>query len=80
MTTLQNKTILITGSSRGIGEAIALRFAKEGANIIITGKTTEKHKSLPGTIYSVADEVEKAGGKALPLVLDVRDEKTGSDN
>jgi citronellol/citronellal dehydrogenase len=50
------------------------RFAKDGANIIITGKTTEKHKSLPGTIYSVAEAVEKAGGKALPLVLDVRDE------
>lgn len=74
MNTLRNKTILITGSSRGIGEAMALRFAKEGANIIITGKTAEKHASLPGTIYSVAEAVEKAGGKALPLVLDVRDE------
>ena len=74
MTTLNNKTILITGSSRGIGEAMALRFAQEGANIIITGKTAEKHSSLPGTIYSVAEAVEKAGGKALPLVLDVRDE------
>ena len=74
MNTLKNKTILITGSSRGIGEAMALCFAQEGANIIITGKTAEKHASLPGTIYSVADAVEKAGGKALPLVLDVRNE------
>lgn len=74
MSTLSNKTILITGSSRGIGQAMALRFAQEGANIIITGKTTETHESLPGTIYTVAEEVEKAGGKALPLMLDVRDE------
>ncbi|HLB56643.1 MAG TPA: NAD(P)-dependent oxidoreductase [Coxiellaceae bacterium] len=75
MTTLKNKTILITGSSRGIGLAIALRCAKDGANIIITGKTTEKHDTLPGTIYTAAEEVEKAGGVALPLALDVRDEK-----
>ena len=74
MSTLKNKTILITGSTRGIGEAMALRFAQDGANIVITGKTAEKHASLPGTIYSVAEAVEKAGGKALPLVLDVRDE------
>lgn len=74
MSSLKNKTILITGSSRGIGAAMAVRFAKEGANIIITGKTAEKHDSLPGTIYSVAEEVENAGGKALPLLLDVRDE------
>lgn len=72
---LKNKTILITGSSRGIGLAIALRCAKDGANIIITGKTTEKHDTLPGTIYTAAEEVEKAGGVALPLALDVRDEK-----
>lgn len=74
MTTLKNKTILITGSSRGIGRAMALRFAKDGANIVITGKTTDAHSSLPGTIYSVADEVNAAGGNALPLALDVRDE------
>lgn len=74
MTTLKNKTILITGSSRGIGQAMAIRFAKEGANIVITGKTAEPHDSLPGTIHSVAKEVEAAGGRALPLVLDVRDE------
>lgn len=75
MTTLKNKTILITGSTRGIGLAMAKRFAKEGANIVITGKTIEKHASLPGTIYSAAEEVEQAGGKALPLALDVRDEQ-----
>lgn len=74
MSSLKNKTILITGSSRGIGAAMAVRFAQEGANIIITGKTTEKHQTLPGTIYSVAEEVEKAGGKALPLLLDVRND------
>lgn len=74
MNTLSNKTILITGSSRGIGRAMALRFAKEGANVVITGKTAEKHETLPGTIFSVAEEVEKAGGKALPIMLDVRDE------
>lgn len=73
MNTLKNKTILITGSSRGIGAAMAVRFAKD-ANIVITGKTAEKHETLPGTIYSVAEEVEKAGGRALPLMLDVRDE------
>ncbi|OGT42539.1 MAG: short chain dehydrogenase [Gammaproteobacteria bacterium RIFCSPHIGHO2_12_FULL_40_19] len=74
MNTLENKTILITGSSRGIGAEMARRFAKEKANVVITGKTTEKHDTLPGTIFSVAEEVEKAGGKALPLMLDVRDE------
>lgn len=72
---MKDKTIIITGSSRGIGRAIALEFAQKGANVVITGKTTEKHDTLPGTIYSVAEEVEKAGGKALPLLLDVRDEK-----
>ncbi|OGT34596.1 MAG: short chain dehydrogenase [Gammaproteobacteria bacterium RIFCSPHIGHO2_02_FULL_39_13] len=75
MNTLKGKTIFITGSTRGIGLAIALRCARDGANIIITGKTTEKHDTLPGTIYSSAEEVEKAGGHALPLALDVRDEK-----
>ena len=74
MTTLKGKTIFITGSTRGIGLAIALRCAKEGANIVITGKTKEKHDSLPGTIYTAAAEVEAAGGVALPLLLDVRDE------
>lgn len=75
MSTLNNKTILITGSSRGIGAAMALRFAQDGANIVITGKTAQENGQLPGTIYSVADAVEKAGGKALPLILDVRDDQ-----
>jgi len=71
---LKNKTVFITGSTRGIGREIALRCAKEGANIVITGKSVEPHPKLPGTIYSVAKEVEAAGGNALPLVLDVREE------
>jgi citronellol/citronellal dehydrogenase len=74
MTTLQGKTLFITGASRGIGLAIALRAARDGANIAIAAKTTEPHPKLPGTIYSAAEEIEKAGGKALPLVVDVRDE------
>lgn len=74
MKPLHNKTIIITGSSRGIGRAMALRFAKDGANLVITGKTTEAHQTLSGTIYTVAKEVEEAGGNALPLPLDVRDE------
>ena len=70
---LKNKTIFITGASRGIGREIALRCARDGANIIVTAKTAEPHASLPGTIHSVAAEVEAAGGKALALQLDVRD-------
>lgn len=73
--TLKNKTIIITGSTRGIGRAMALRFAKEGANIVITGKSDVPNEKLPGTIHSVAEEVVAAGGNALPLVCDVRDEK-----
>ncbi len=71
---LQGKTLFITGASRGIGLAIALRAARDGANIAIAAKTAEPHKHLPGTIYSAAEEIEKAGGHALPLVVDVRDE------
>jgi citronellol/citronellal dehydrogenase len=71
---LNGKTILITGSSRGIGRALALRFARDGANIVIASKTSEPHRVLPGTIHTVAAEVEEAGGKALALVLDVRDD------
>jgi len=71
---LSGKTLFITGASRGIGLAIALRAAKDGANIAIAAKTAEPHKHLPGTIYTAAEEIEKAGGKALPLVVDVRDE------
>ncbi len=75
MPTLKNKTIFITGGSRGIGKAIALRAAEDGANIIIGGKTAEPHSKLTGTIYTAADEIETAGGKALPIIMDIRDEK-----
>ena len=71
---LQSKTIFITGSSRGIGRAIALRCAQDGANVIITGKTAEAHDKLEGTIHTVAQEVEQAGGNALAIQLDVRDD------
>jgi len=71
---LQGKTLFITGASRGIGLAIALRAARDGANIAVAAKTAEPHKHLPGTIYSAAEEIEKAGGKALPLIVDVREE------
>ena len=71
---LQGKTLFVTGASRGIGLAIALRAARDGANIAVAAKTAEPHKHLPGTIYSAAEEIEKAGGKALPLIVDVRDE------
>ena len=70
---LAGKTLFITGASRGIGLAIGLRAAKDGANVVIAAKTAEPHKKLPGTIYSAAEEIEKAGGKALPLVVDVRE-------
>ena len=75
MQTLKNKTIFITGGSRGIGKAIALRAARDGANIIIAAKSDKPHPSLPGTIFSVAEEIEKAGGRALPIKLDVRDDQ-----
>ncbi len=71
---LKNKTIFITGASRGIGEAIALRCAKDGANIVIAAKTDQPHPKLPGTIHTAAEAVEAAGGQALPLVCDIRDE------
>ncbi|MDB5650269.1 MAG: Short-chain dehydrogenase/reductase [Hyphomicrobiales bacterium] len=70
--TLAGKTLFITGASRGIGLAIALRAARDGANIAVAAKTSEPNPKLPGTIYSAAEEIEKAGGKALPLVVDVR--------
>lgn len=69
---LAGKTIFISGATRGIGKAIALRSAKDGANIIIAAKTVTEHAKLPGTIYSVAKEIEAAGGKCLPCVVDVR--------
>jgi citronellol/citronellal dehydrogenase len=74
MTSLSGKTLFITGASRGIGLAIALRAARDGANIVIAAKTAEAHPKLPGTIYTAAAEIEAAGGKALPLVVDVREE------
>ena len=72
MADLAGKTLFITGSSRGIGQAIALRAAQDGANVVITGKTTEPHPRLPGTIHTAAAEVEAAGGKALALRMDLR--------
>src|SRR3982751_4071857 len=72
--TLQHKTLFITGASRGIGLAIGLRAAKDGANVVIAAKTAEPHPKLPGTIHTAAAEIEAAGGRALPLLVDVRDE------
>jgi citronellol/citronellal dehydrogenase len=72
--TLQNKTLLITGASRGIGLAIAKRAAADGANIVIIAKTSDPNPKLPGTIYSAAQEIETADGKALPLAVDIRDD------
>ncbi len=71
---LKGKTLFVTGASRGIGLAIALRAARDGANIAIAAKTAEPHPKLPGTIHSAAAQIEGAGGRALPLVVDVRDE------
>ncbi|WP_222937734.1 SDR family oxidoreductase [Spartinivicinus ruber] len=69
---LLNKTLFISGASRGIGKAIALKAARDGANIIIAAKTAEPHPKLPGTIYTAAEEIEAAGGKALPCIVDIR--------
>ena len=74
MNNLKGKTIFITGATRGIGREIALRCARDGANIVVTGKTAEPNPKAAGTIYSTAREVEEAGGRAWPLQLDVRDE------
>src|SRR6195952_4539991 len=71
---LQGKTLFVTGASRGIGLAIALRAARDGANVVIAAKTDQPHPQLPGTIPTPAEAVEQAGGKALALVVDVRDE------
>ncbi len=72
---LRGKTLFITGASRGIGRAIALKAAADGANIVIAAKTSEPHPKLPGTIYSVAEEVEAAGGHALACVVDIREDE-----
>ncbi|XP_051875951.1 hydroxysteroid dehydrogenase-like protein 2 isoform X3 [Pristis pectinata] len=76
---LAGRTLFITGASRGIGKAIALKVAKDGANIVIAAKTAEVHPKLPGTIYTAAEEIEAVGGKALPCLVDVRDEQQISE-
>jgi citronellol/citronellal dehydrogenase len=75
MATLAGKTLFITGASRGIGKAIGLRAAADGANVVIAAKTTEPHPRLPGTIFTAAEEIEKAGGKALALQVDIRNDE-----
>ena len=72
---LAGKTLFITGASRGIGLAIALRAARDGANIVVAAKTTDPHPKLEGTIHSAAEAIEKAGGKALPVAVDIRDDQ-----
>uniref|UniRef100_W5K7X2 Hydroxysteroid dehydrogenase-like protein 2 n=1 Tax=Astyanax mexicanus TaxID=7994 RepID=W5K7X2_ASTMX len=76
---LAGRTLFITGASRGIGKAIALKAARDGANVVIAAKTAEAHPKLPGTIYTAAEEIEAAGGKALACIVDVRDERQISD-
>jgi citronellol/citronellal dehydrogenase len=71
---LSGKTLFVTGASRGIGLAIALRAAREGANVVVAAKTTQPHPKLPGTIFSAAEAIEAVGGKALPIALDIRDD------
>src|SRR3979411_1843645 len=75
MGTLEGKTLFITGASRGIGKAIGLRAARDGANVVVAAKTAEPHPKLAGTIHSAAEEIEKAGGAALAVVCDVRSEE-----
>ena len=75
MISLKGKTLFVSGASRGIGLAIAKRAAEDGANIILAAKTAEEHPKLPGTIYTAANEVIESGGKALPIVCDIRDEE-----
>ncbi len=75
MSDLAGKTLFITGASRGIGKAIALRAARDGANVVVAAKTAEPHPKLPGTVYSAAEEIEAAGGKALACVVDIRFEE-----
>ena len=74
MQTLRGKTLFVTGASRGIGKEIALRAARDGANVVVAAKTTAPHPKLPGTIHTAAEEIEAAGGRALPVLVDVREE------
>ena len=79
MNDLKNKTLFVSGASRGIGLAIAKRAAKDGANIILAAKTAEPHPKLPGTIYTAADEIIEEGGQALPVICDIRYEENVRD-
>ena len=79
MAFLKGKTLFITGASRGIGLAIGIRAARDGANIVVAAKTAEPHAKLPGTIHTAADEIEAAGGQALPVVCDIRDDQAVAD-
>lgn len=79
MPSLKNKTLFITGASRGIGLAIALRAARDGANIVVAAKTATANPKLPGTVYTAASAIEAAGGKSLPLVVDIRFEDQVDD-
>jgi len=72
---LKGRTLFISGGSRGIGLAIALRAARDGANVAVAAKTAEPHPKLPGTIYTAAEEIEAAGGRALPILCDIREEE-----
>ena len=75
MTSLKGKTLFITGASRGIGKAIALRAAREGANISVIAKTKEPHPKLPGTVYTAVEDIKNAGGNAIPCITDIRFEE-----
>src|SRR5690242_8270285 len=79
MTSLKGKTLFISGASRGVGLAIALRAARDGANVALIAKTAEPHPKLPGTVYTAAKEIEEAGGEALPIVGDIRDDAQVDD-
>ena len=79
MTTLRDRTLFVTGASRGIGRAIALRAARDGANVVVAAKTTREHAKLPGTIHDAARAIESAGGRALAVKCDIRDEEQVAD-
>ncbi len=78
-TSLDGRTLIMSGGSRGIGEAIAIQAARRGANVALIAKTTEPHPKLPGTVYTAAAAIEEAGGKALPIVGDIRDDESVAD-